>query len=156
MCRGKWYRAVASKASRIFLRRLAYLYGLIGMPPMPPRAEDVEARAAAVRAILEYVRQEDDPILGISPEGYDSPLGGLTRPADGFGRFALLLSRAGMKFIPIGGYEEEGIFHLNFGREYALSIRGDLLADEKDESAMQIIMKKLACLLPAHLRGEFA
>jgi hypothetical protein len=156
MCEGKWYRAVGSRASRVFLRRLADLYGLITMPPMPPRAEDVEARAASVRAILEYVKQEHDPVLGISPEGFDSPQGALTRPATGFGRFALLLSRFGMRFIPVGGFEEDGIFHLHFGKEYELSVPSDLLTSEKDEQAMQMIMRKTACLLPPYLHGEFA
>ena len=156
MCQGKWYRAVGSRASRVFLRRLATLYGLITMPPMPPRPKDVEARAASVRALLAYVKQEHGPVLGISPEGYNSPQGALARPAQGFGRFALLLSRAGMKFIPVGGYEADGIFHLHFGKEYELSIPCDLSTDEKDEQAMQIIMRKIACLLPMYLRGEFA
>jgi hypothetical protein len=156
MCQGKWYRAAASRASRVFLRRLAYLYGLITMPPMPPRPEDVEARAAAVRAILGYVRQGNNPVLGISPEGYNSPRGVLARPAAGFGRFALLLSRAGMKFIPVGGYEECGAFHLHVGQEYELSVPGNLSTEDRDEYAMQLVMRKIACLLPSHLRGDFA
>jgi 1-acyl-sn-glycerol-3-phosphate acyltransferase len=156
MCQGKWYRAVGTRASRVFLRRLAYLYGLITMPPMPPRPTDVKARATSVRAILKHVKQGHEPVLGISPEGYNSPQGALTRPATGFGRFALLLSRAGMKFVPVGGYEADGVFHLHFGNAYELSIPGDFSTDEKDEQAIQMIMRKIACLLPTHLQGEFA
>jgi hypothetical protein len=69
---------------------------------MPPRPKDLEARAASVRKALEYVKHVDDPVLGISPEGYNPPNGVLTRPAAGFGRFGLLLSTAGMRFIPSG------------------------------------------------------
>src|SRR5918995_1154576 len=156
MCQGKWYQAVGSRASRLFLQRLAYLYSLITMPPMPPRPKDVEARAASVRAILEFVKQGNEPVLGISPEGYNSSHGALTRPATGFGRFALLLSRTGMKFIPVGGYEADEVFYLHFGKEYELSISGDFSTEEKDERAMQMVMRKIACLLPAHLQGEFA
>ena len=156
MCQGKWYQAIGSRASRIFLRRLAYLYELITMPPMPPRPRDMEARAASVRAILEYIRDRNDPVLGISPEGHNPPNGILTQPAPGFGRFAILLARAGMRFIPVSGYEANGIFHLHFGQEYQLSIRNDLPADERDEQAMRIVMGNIACLLPTHLRGEFA
>jgi hypothetical protein len=133
MCQGKWYKAVGSRASRIFLRRLADLYGLTTMPPMPLR-EDVEARAASVRAVLEYVRSVSDPVLGISPEGYDPPNGVLTRPASGFGRFALLLAKAGMRFIPVGGYEADGILHLHFGKEYELNVRSDFSTDERDNT----------------------
>ena len=156
MCEGKWYRPVGSRASRIFLRRLAYIYGLMTMPPMPPRPEDVSARAASVRAILAYVKNANDPVLGISPEGHNPPTGALSRPAEGFGRFALLLSRAGMRFIPAAGYEEHQSFHLHFGKPYGLNIPHDLTADQKDEQAMQVVMGNIACLLPVHLRGEFA
>jgi hypothetical protein len=34
-------------------------------------------------------------------------------------------------------------------------VESGLSADEKDESAAQIIMQKIACLLPSRLRGEF-
>jgi hypothetical protein len=156
MCQGKWYEAIGSRASRIFLKRLAYFYGLITMPPMPPRPKDMEARAASVRKALEYVKHVDDPVLGISPEGYNPPNSVLTRPAPGFGRFGLLLSNAGMRFIPVGGYEADGIFYLHFGEPYELNVQGELTAGEKDEHGMQIVMKNIARLLPIHLRGEFA
>jgi hypothetical protein len=156
MCQGRWYRAIASRASRVFLRRLAYLYGMTTMPPMPPRPKDVEARAVSVRAILQYVKQAKDPVLGISPEGHNPPNAVLTSPAPGFGRFAVLLANFGMRFIPVGGYELDEVFHLHFGNPYKLSVNRDLPAEEQDERAMQIVMKNLACLLPTHLRGEFA
>jgi hypothetical protein len=155
MCQGKWYAALGSRASRIFLKRLAYFYGLTTMPPMPPRPKDVEARAASVRKLLDYVKQVKDPILGISPEGYNPPNGVLTRPAAGFGRFGLLLAKAGMRFIPVGGYEADGIFHLHFGEPYELNVRSDVAVDEKDRLAMQIVMRNIARLLPLHLRGEY-
>jgi hypothetical protein len=156
MCQGKWYRAMGSRASRVFLRRLAYLYNLLTMPPMPPRPQDVETRAKSVRAVLRYVRQEQDPVLGISPEGHNPPNGALTHPAPGFGRFALLLSKAGMRFIPAAGYEVDGVFHLHFGKGYDLCVRSDLSVDERDDHASRIVMENLACLLPLHLRGDFA
>lgn len=156
MCQGKWYEAIGSRVSRIFLKRLADLYGLTTMPPMPPRPRDVAARAASVRKVLEYVKYVHDPVLGMSPEGYNSPNGALTRPAAGFGRFGLLLARAGLRFIPVAGYEKDGRFHLHFGEQYELSVRSDLSADEKDECAMRTVMENIAHLLPLHLRGEFA
>lgn len=123
---------------------------------MPLRPQDVEARAAAVRAILEYVKHANNPVFGISPEGHNPPNGVLMSPAPGFGRLALLPSKAGMRFIPVGGYEEDGIFHLHFGKQYELRICSDLATDEKDDRAMRIIMGNIACLLPTSLRGEFA
>jgi hypothetical protein len=154
--RGRWYRPVAASGSRILLRRIAQIYGFTTMPPMPPRPEDAGARAASVRAVLEYVRCKGDPILGLAPEGYDPPSGALTKPPAGLGRFGLLLSRAGLMFVPVGAYEQDGAFHLHFGQQYSLSVRNDFSADEKDRCAMQIIMKMIAGLLPFDLRGEFA
>lgn len=151
----KWYRLVAASGSRILLKRIAHIYGFTTMPPMPPRPADVEARAASVRAVLDYVRRTRDPILGLAPEGYDPPSGALATPAPGLGRFALLLSKAGLVFVPVGAYEKDGAFHVHFGEPYALNVRNDLSAAEKDRCAMQIIMKNIACLLPHDLRGEF-
>jgi hypothetical protein len=152
---GKWYQSLGAIGSRILLKRIAYIYDFTTMPPMPPRPQDVEARAVSVRAVLEYVKNAKAPILGLAPEGHDPPSGVLTRPATGLGRFGLLLSRAGLKFIPVGAYEADGFFHLQFGKSYELSVRRKLPADEKDEQAAQIIMRNIARLLPLHLRGEF-
>jgi hypothetical protein len=153
-----WPGPLAGLASRILLKRIARIYSFTTMPPMPPRPEDVQRRATAVRAVLEYVRQARDPVLGLAPEGYDpaGPAGVLTRPAAGAGRFGLLLARAGLAFIPVGAYEAQGIFHLHFGQRYELKVEENLSADEKDMTATQIIMEKIAWLLPLHLRGEFA
>jgi hypothetical protein len=153
---GKWYEPLTALGSRILLKRIARIYGFTTMPPMPPRPRDVQARAASVRAALEYVKRARDPVLGLAPEGYDPPDEVLTRPAPGVGRFGLLLARAGLTFFPVGAYEAEGVFHLHFGERYELSVGVHLSAAEKDDRAMQIIMERIARLLPSHLRGEFA
>ena len=153
---GRWYEAVNGMASRFLLKRIASAYGFSTMPPMPPRLNDVEARAASVREVLEYVRHARDPILGLAPEGHDPPAGILTRPASGVGRFGLLLSNAGLKFIPVGAYEAEEVFTIHFGEAYTLSVPRGLSSDEKDAHAAHIIMTNIAKHLPMHLRGEFA
>jgi len=153
---GKWYQPFGALGSRILLKRIAYIYGFTTMPPMPPRPKDVGARAASVRAVLEKVRGMPDLVLGLAPEGHDPASEVLTPPASGVGRFGLLLSRAGLQFVPVGAYEMDGAFHLHFGKRYTLSVENDLSADEKDTSAAQTMMKCIACLLPSHLRGEFA
>ena len=153
---GKWYESIGAIGSKLLLSRIATIYGFTTMPPMPPRAKDVEARASSVRAVLEYVRHTSNPILGLAPEGHDPPEGVLTRPASGVGRFGLLLSNTGLKFIPVGAYEADGVFTIHFGEAYELRVPRELSADEKDVQAAQIIMKNIAQLLPIHLRGEFA
>jgi hypothetical protein len=153
---GKWYEPIGAIGSRLLLRRIACVYGFTNMPPMPPRQKDVEARAASIRKVLEYVKLTERPIVGLAPEGHDPPEGTLTRPARGVGRFGLLLSKAGLRFVPVGAYEADGCFHIRFGEPYTLTVSGDLSPDEKDAQASQIIMKNIARLLPAHLRGDFA
>jgi hypothetical protein len=153
---GTWYEAFGTVGSKFLLKRIASVYGFSTMPPMPPREKDVEARAVAVRAVLEYVRRTRNPILGLAPEGYDPPGDVLSRPALGVGRFGLLLSKAGLQFVPVGAYEADGVFYIHFGEAYTLSISQKLSPDEKDAQASQIMMENIAQLLPLHLRGEFA
>ena len=154
--RGRWYAPFAAPVSRIVLKRLATIYSFTTMPPMPPRPRDVAARAAAVRAVLKYVKCAPEPVVGLAPEGFDPPSAALTRPPNGAGRFGLYLSKAGLTFVPVGAYESEEAFHLHFGPQYALRVQNDLRTDDKDACAASIIMTKIAELLPARLRGEFA
>lgn len=153
---GRWYAPLGMMFSKFILHRLARVYGFTSMPPMPPRPKDVVERAAAVRVVLNLVKHTKDPVLGLAPEGGDSVDGKLAHPASGLGRFGLLLSNAGLKFIPVGAYEANGVFTIHFGEAYELSVLRHVSADEKDAQASQIIMKNIAQLLPMHLRGEFA
>lgn len=153
---GKWYRPLAEPGSHLLLKRIAAVYGFTTMPPMPPRPGDVEARAASVRAVLDYARRAKNPLIGLAPEGYDPPSGALTQPAPGLGRFGLLLARAGLSFVPVGAFEAEEAFQLHFGEPYRLSAEAGLSADEKDERVARIVMERIACLLPPRLRGDFA
>jgi hypothetical protein len=153
---GRWYAPLGMIVSRFVLNRIAKVYGFTAMPPMPPRPKDVEARAASVREVLEFVRHAKGPILGLAPEGGDSVDGKLALPASGLGRFGLLLSSAGHKFIPVGAYEAAGVFTIHFGEPYELCVPRDLSAKEKDAQAAQVIMSNIAKLLPENLRGEFA
>jgi hypothetical protein len=154
---GKWFQPVGSFLSRILLRRIAHMYGFTCMPSMPPHPAEVQARASAVRAVLEVVKNTREPVLGLALEGYDaSDKGVIMRPPAGVGRFGLLLARTGLRFVPVGVYEADGSFHLRFGESYALNVSPDLSADEKDLHASQIMMEHIAILLPQVLRGAFA
>ena len=152
---GKWYAPLGMVLSKIALHRAARVYGFTTMPPMPPREKDVEARAESVRKVLEIARREKNVIIGLAPEGGDHPAGRLTMPASGAGRFALLLSAAGLRFVPAGIFEADGALCLRFGPAYELTVPRGLSSDEKDRVAAKIMMGKIACLLPSHLRGKF-
>jgi hypothetical protein len=152
---GKWYAPLGMAGSRWLLKRLSRIYGFTTMPPMPPRPKDVEARARSVRAVLSYVKEHPQAILGLAPEGGDQPSGVLTWPPSGAGRFISLLACYGSRIVPVGAYEEEGAFCLHFGEAYELSIPDGLSADEKDHAAAEIVMRAIARQLPLRLCGEF-
>ncbi len=141
--------------SRWLFKRLAYTYGFTAMPPMPPRPYETADRAAAVRQVLTYARQSACPLIGMAPEGMDYPGGELHRPPPGAGRFLLHLAERGLRFAPIGVYEDGGRLHLQFGTPYRLAITTSRSPDERDRAASQVIMEQIASLLPKSLRGEF-
>lgn len=147
---------VGRPASRWVLGRLAHTFGFSLMPPMPPRPQDVPARAAAVREVLTIARRTPSLLLGLAPEGGDNPGGGLSRPAAGVGRFGTLLGAAGMEFIPIGAWEKAGVFHMCFGQKYQLRHPTGTTPDEKDRNSADEIMRHIAVLLPKNLRGDYA
>ena len=147
---------VGSAFSRWGLQRIGKTYGFTSMPPMPPRPQDVEARAKAVKNALKRIKQTEDTILGLAPEGADQMDGQLTMPPSGAGRFGLLLAGAGAAFVPAGIFETDGAFCLHFGPAYRLSVPSGLSPDEKDRAAAKSIMKHISVLLPERLRGEFA
>ncbi len=142
--------------SRWALRRIGRVYDFTVMPPMPPRPQDVEARARAVAAVVRRMQRKGDLTLGLAPEGSDQPGGQLAYPPSGAGRFGLLLAGLGCMFVPVGAYETEAAFCLHFGPAYHLQVPSGLSAEEKDRAAARIIMQRIAALLPKSLRGEFA
>lgn len=151
----KWYGFVGRSLSRRVLERLAKIYAFTSMPPMPPRQQDTEARAMAVRQVLAFVKHTEKPMLGLAPEGCDNPDGIVCLPAPGAGRFGLMLASNGLRFIPVGAFEEDGRFCLRYGPSYYLQVPTGLTASEKDTLAARIIMQNIANLLPSSQRGEF-
>ena len=152
---GKWYAPLGMAGSRWLLQRFSDIYGFIAMPPMPPRPQDVQARARSVRAVLAYARAHPQAILGLAPEGGDQPGGRLSWPPSGAGRFILLLIEQGFPILPVGCFEEAGAFCLHFGGAYQLNIPSGLASKEKDGAVARAVIQKIAPLLPERLRSEF-
>ena len=152
---GSWLAPLGKPLSRFVLHRVARVYGFTSMPPMPPRPQDVERRAAAVRDALHFARKTPDAVIALAPEGGDQPGGVLTMPPAGSGRFCLLLAAAGLRFLPIGVYESDGALTINFGEMYELSVPRAGSANEIDRIAAHTVMSHIAPLLPTGLRGEF-
>ncbi len=89
---------------------------------MPPRPQDVEARAKSVKKVLKLMKQNENTILGLAPEGADQHAGKLSLPPSGVGRFGLLLAGSGSAFVPVGVYEADGALCVKFGSSYRLSV----------------------------------
>lgn len=153
---GRWYGLAGRPLSRWLLRRFSKIYGFTLMPPMPPRPQDVAARARAVRVVLAYVKDNPRAILGLAPEGMDSPGGVLARPPSGAGRFILHLTDSRSRIVPVGAFEQDGALCLHFGEAYHLEVPPSRSADEVDRAAAAAVMQAIARLMPIALRGEFA
>jgi hypothetical protein len=152
---GKWYAPLGMPLSHWVLRRGAHVYGFTGMPPMPPREKDVEARARSVREVLSFVEHAENPVVCLAPEGGDMPGGRLAYPPPGVGRFMLQLAGNGLRVVPIGVWEQDDCLCVNAGPAYSLAAPDETESDGKDRAAAWMVMKNIAKLLPSHLRGEF-
>ncbi len=152
---GRWYAPAARPVSEWALAGVARAYGFTLMPPMPPAPTEIARRSAAVRAVLAYVHQSDAPIVGLAPEGQDSPGGVLGWPPPGVGRFMQHLAEAGLPIAPLGLYEDGGALWLRFGPPAPLDVPASLPPDQRDRLAARVVMGRIAALLPPRLRGEF-
>jgi hypothetical protein len=150
-----WTRLQAAASVPIF-PRLARVYGLISMPPMPPRPHETAARARAVRQILATARRNPAPLLAIAPEGQDPPGGVLMRPHPGTGRMLFRLAQSGCRFYPLGIYEQDEYIVTGFGPGFHLSLPEGLGPAEVDRRAADRVMSAIAAQLPPELRGAYA
>jgi len=151
-----WRRAWLTPLSQFALRRIERCYGFTRMPPMPPRPQDVEARATAVRSILGFVDRTPQPIVGLAPEGADAP-GGVLQPLwPGAGRFLLHLAERGLRFLPIGVFEHDDRLCLQIGEPFTIHRPAATAPDARDAAAADAALRPLAACLPPQLRGAFA
>jgi 1-acyl-sn-glycerol-3-phosphate acyltransferase len=149
-----WTGTPLEPLSRWLLQRVAQVYDLTAMPPMPPNPEEEAERAAAVRRVVAYARKGQTPVVAVTPEGRDFPDSRLGQPPPGAGRFLLYLQQILGTIIPAGVYEEDQCVYLNFGAPFKLDLLPGLAHDEQDSLASRQVMDHIAVLLPLQLRGE--
>lgn len=137
------------------LARIARMYAFTLMPPMPPRPQDLAARADSVRRILRAARNSHPP-MAMAPEGMDSPDGRLMPPPAGAGQFIAHLAQAGYALAPVGAYEEENAFCLNFGKVFRLLSPAAPGPESRDRETTNLVMQSIAGLLPERLRGIYS
>ena len=152
---GRWYAPFGRPVSRWVLIRAAKVYGFSSMPPMPPRAKDVSARARSVKDVLAYADRTSNPVICLAPEGGDNPGGGLAVPPSGVGRFIGHLAGRGLKISPAGIWEQDGILLIRFGPPFELAVPDELPPDERDRQGANQVMNNIALLLPRQFRGAY-
>jgi hypothetical protein len=135
--------------------RGARILGFTPMPAMPPDPAEVEQRALAVRKVLNYVRHSAQPVIGLVPEGGDSPGGVLGSLPPGAGRFMHLLSQSCPLVLPVGIWNDVGCINLKFGSTYQLEVRAGLSPHERDRLVGNTVMRHIAICLPERLRGQY-
>ncbi len=135
--------------------RGARLLGFTPMPAMPPDPAEVEQRAVAVRDVLGYARHSPWPVIGLAPEGGDTPGGVLGELPPGSGRFMRLLSRSCPNILPVGVWKEHGQIRLVFGSPYQLDLPAGLASAELDRRVGDFIMHRIAFCLPMMFRGRY-
>ena len=113
---GSWRDRMVTPLTRWAFGRVAQVYGFVSMPPMPPRAFEVEARAAAVLKTARLARQaaRTGGMIGLAPQGGDVATW-LAPPPPGAGEFIALLVGAGLPVLPVAVAEDAGRLRLSFG-----------------------------------------
>ena len=144
---------IMEPVTRWLFPRLAQVYGFTTTPPMPPAPQDVDARAQAVRRVLQVARSPG-AIIGLAPEGRDHPGGRLGTPPPGVGRFIHQLVKHCQPIVPIGVYEDAEYLYFNFGPSFKLEVSSKWTSGERDHQVTQQVMRAIACQLPSYLRGD--
>jgi hypothetical protein len=133
--------------------RLAFLYGFVTTPPMPPAPEDASERAMSIRKLDHRLHEQSAPILCLAPEGMDFPDGIPGFPPEGTGKFISYLLKDLKRILPVGVFEEDGKLSVNFGPVYEPENQPG--PAKNDTEIILLVMKKIAALLPARMRGQF-
>ncbi|GBD14194.1 hypothetical protein HRbin25_00063 [bacterium HR25] len=134
---------------RWVFRRLARVYSLVIVPRPQERAA---GRAAAMRAIMEVVRKDGQPIA-LFPEGTGH--GTLILPPEGVGALLLGLSERGVPTLPAGLYEEGGTLVARFGPPLLVQATAQD-REERYRQARDEAMMAIGRLLPRALWGVYA
>lgn len=133
---------------RFVLKSINDTYSFVPMPTMISGYSTPQERTVGVREAIRRMRENPRCILGITPEGMDSPDGGLALPPAGVGRFLLHLQQMGATLLPASINEEQGILCVRFGKSYQLKPPSGLPPAEVDIAIRKTVMGKIAELIP--------
>jgi len=134
--------------TRVLFKRLADIYGFITTPPMPPDPDELAERALSIRKLMRFIHENPQTILCIAPEGQDFEYDKFGKPHEGTGKFIFQIQKRLKQIIPVGVWEENGRLFLKFGEPYTLD--EGLKYEDCDKEISNLVMEKIACLLPVY------
>jgi hypothetical protein len=130
-------------AMRNILASMRWVYGFLPMPTMVPGYSEMSERSTSVRSVIRYCQSHPEAIIGLTPEGRDSPPSGVYLAPPGAGKFILHLNRMEIPILPAALLEKDGILTVIFGRPYDLPTKIDLPPSQVDEALRVIVRDKL-------------
>ena len=81
----------------------------------------------------QFVRTHPNAIIGLAPEGQDSPLDGVGLAPAGGGKFMLQLNRMGLPLLPVAVAENSGQLTVRFGQVFDIAIETSIPPAQVDE-----------------------
>jgi hypothetical protein len=134
-------------AMRFILSSFRRVYGFLPMPTMVPGYSDIPGRSAAIRQVIHYCHHHPTAIIGLTPEGQDSPPHGVHLAPVGSGKFILQLNRMKLPILPTVMNEKDGCLIIKFGKEYDLPAKIDLPPAQVDETMRVMVRDRILELL---------
>ena len=145
--------------TRAIFARVARAWDMILVTPAEALDADAQgARRHALRICLQALRGENghSTCLIILPEGVRGNTRGLKAAAAGSGRSLLALAATGTPLLPAAVHEEPGgTLHLSLGSAWRPAPPSDLPKAELDTWGGDDALRRVAALLPEHLRGAY-
>jgi hypothetical protein len=140
---GNPMRFLLVPAMRHILASIRKVYGFLPMPTMMPGYSDMPERSAAVRGVIRHCQNHPTAIIGLTPEGWDSPPSSVFLPPTGAGKFILHLNRMKIPILPAAILEKDGVLTVKFGPLYDLPTEINIPPSRVDESMRVIVRDRL-------------
>jgi hypothetical protein len=140
---GNLFRFLLRPAMRAILASIRRVYGFLPMPTMVPGYSNMPERSVAVRRVIRYSRDHPMAIIGLTPEGQDSPPLGVHLAPSGAGKFILQLNRMKLPILPAAIVEKDGCLTVKFGPVFDLPAEIHVPRSQVDETIRGIVRDRL-------------
>ena len=127
---------------KAILASITRVYGFLSMPSIAAGFSDATTRAAAVRRVMHFARNHPNAVIGLAPEGQDSPPDGVGLAPVGGGKFMLALNRMGFALLPVVVIENEGQLIVKIGQTFGLSTELDEPSARVDLAVRSLVRDK--------------